>query len=176
MRLFAVLALSILAFASAPVLADKVAADGSPLLLEKLTLAHQKPTELMNLFLSKKMPIAVPGQRFIPLGESYLPKGIEGVLAFQLDNSLIVRGTSEALEALKRGIQIADVKIDRPSKEQAVAVLTPKRLHPRFLREQFLKLPDAGTATVKDEQLTICGSTEWVEEALRIAIRGEIGE
>jgi type II secretory pathway component GspD/PulD (secretin) len=43
------------------------------------------------------------------MGANLVPDGIEGVLGYPLDNSLVVQGTPEAIEQLKRIIRLLDI-------------------------------------------------------------------
>ena len=63
--------------------------------LEKIALKHQKALTLLDL-------LTRPDR---------LPEGIDAILNYPLDNSLLVSGTPEALDKLKR----AAVRLDRPS-------------------------------------------------------------
>jgi hypothetical protein len=190
MRTSAVLALSLLALAPLPTLAQQAApAQEEAVLLEKIKLVHQKPQELIQLLSPRPdskaillkdeggKAVAPPaGEELVRPEESLIPAGIQGILSFEHDNSLVVRGTLPAVEALKRGVRVADVEITRPAKGQSVMVLSPTRLQPKFLREQLLKLPVGGTATVNGERLRLEGAAAWVDQALRVVIRSEMAE
>ena len=97
---------------------DQPAADEDPIrgdsasVLEKIVLQHIPADELARL---------VRGT------DGKLPAGIEGVLVYRIDNSLLVRGTREAIAALKRRIAVADRPIvTTPEAPQPVINLPPE--------------------------------------------------
>lgn len=177
MRRSAVLvALSLLALSPLPTHAepDAPAAVEQDSVLEKIRLTHQKPDAMMRILNGGSKDEKPVRGTLTP--SPLFPAGLDGILAFQLDNSLIVRGTSSAVEALKRGIRVADVKVSYPTKERAAVLLSPTRLQPKFLQEKLLKLPNAGATKVEGDQLRLEGAAAWVDQALRVVVQSEMAE
>lgn len=176
MRASAVFALSLLTFAAVPTMAQQTATSQveEATVQETIRLTKQKPDFMMK-FLSMT-PTEENIQGDTCANSALLPPGINRILASMADNSLIVSGTPAAVEALKRGVRVADVEMSHPAKNHTTLVLTPTRLQPRFLREQLLKLPEDGKASVRGERLRLEGTAAWVDRALRMVVRSEMAE
>jgi len=171
MRTSTLLALSLLAAMPVPTMAQLPAPE--PALQEqqgvreKFWLSHQKSNFIMRLLLDGKR---------INFDRSLVPVGIMGISTPLETDCMVLEGTPSALEALKRGLLVADVEMVSPNKQRSIVIVTPKRLKPQELSERALKLPGAGVTQVRGEQVAIDGNPVWVREVLRIVIRAEIAE
>lgn len=174
MRSLAVLALSLVTLVPLHTLAqqDQTTPTTPKLVREKFWLAHQKSNAIWRLLHVITRDRAGRPQ-FV---ERLAPAAILHIQQTHEDDCLIIEGTESAIEALKRGILVADVEMVSPNRSRKIVLLTPKSLSPQELRERILKLPDAGVTQIRGDQIGIDGSPKWVDDAIRVAIRAEIGE
>jgi len=161
MRLLLPLALAFGAACAAPAYAQEAAPSGD-LVTEKVTLTHARPSALLHLLFDK-----VAGERTRP------PEGIRGILVYELDNSLVVRGTPDAVRRLRQGVRAVDTPFEEAN-GRAQVTLKPARSDAAALAEAVLRLPAAGSATVRENQLELSGSSEWVRLAMRRVIEAEM--
>lgn len=134
----------------------------TPLVTEKIAFLHSKARDFLLLLYGRAS--AKP---------DITPDGIRGVLAYELDNSLLVRGTAASIQRLKAGARVADVAISRQDDQDRV-LLRPIVASPAALTLQVRRLPGAGTATPREDGLELVGSAEWVRLATRTVIAAEM--
>ena len=98
------------------------------------------------------------------------------MLGYPLDHTLLVRGTPEALKALREAVVVVDVKVERekPGEDRARTALTPRRAKMEEVQRKILALPDAGTVIEQGGRLILEGKADWVRAALREAFLAEI--
>jgi hypothetical protein len=103
-----------------------------------------------------------------------LPAEVSGILAYPLDQSLLVRGKIRGIWALRRAIAKVDVPIEQREGAAARATLRPLRGDPALLRERILALPGAGEVTLQERALLLEGSRDWIVRALGLAVQAEL--
>jgi hypothetical protein len=129
--------------------------------VEKVILAFTKPDDMVRL-ISQKVGV---------------PKALEGILGYPLDNSLLVRGKPSAISALKDAVAIGDIVVGFDTAEFRTAKLTFRKAKPeqaQTVREVILKLNGAGSASIEDSRISVRGSEKWVTEAIAAAMRAEM--
>jgi len=161
MRVTLALCLTLTSLAFGPVLAQETArpeeARPAELVMRKMKLAHLKPEECLKLLTSARVP-----------------EGVQGILTYPIDNSLIARGTPGALSAMERGVRIVDVQVTELPNGAARTSLHPGRVSGETLRTRLLALPEAGAATWYDGVLALEGKRAWVRATIRRAMQLEM--
>ncbi len=110
-------------------------------------------------------------------GKVGMPKGIDVILGYPRDRSLLVKGRADAIRTLKDAVSVGDVAIRSESPEIHTATLTFAKTKPALvdkLREAILSLPGSGTAKVDGSRLAIRGKLKWVNEAIAAAMLAEM--
>jgi hypothetical protein len=79
------------------------------------------------------------------------------ILSYPLDNSVIMRGTPEAVDAVKSALATADVPI-----ESNRLVITLRGAAPEVVRDHALALPLAGTVEVDGRTVRFQGQQKWL--------------
>jgi hypothetical protein len=146
MRTAAMLALTLLPFAPLPTLAQQPAPGSveSEKVREKFWLAHQTPSAMMKLLFVRTKD----QNGRLRFSERLAPPGVTGFGTSSIDNCLILEGTRPAMEALKRGLLVADVEVVRPSRYRTIVLLTqapdpPGAERPRHEASRRRHHPDA---------------------------------
>jgi hypothetical protein len=127
--------------------------------VEKLKLRHQTPDLILGL-----------------LKKDALPKEVEGILGYPLDNSLFAQGSRSGIEAFRRGVETIDVPITYFSATEAEVTLSVGRLPPQPLLRDLRKLKDAGRVRIENRSLVIHGQPAWVKEALGVVARAVMAD
>ena len=118
------------------------------------------------------LPVARRDKVALQNPDGIIPTGIQGLLAFASDKSLLVRGTPDAVELLKDVVRFLDVERSQV-KSRVRLTIRPKRGRPETMREEALKLEGAGKAEVVEGGLALEGGEDWVNRVLRAAARVE---
>ena len=168
-------ALSLIALLLVGPLLPRAASAAEPV-VEKIKLLHADPNALIRLFSGGATKGMTEQEKAEAQRQSAVPKGIQGLLGYPLDNTVIVQGTPEAIEQLKRGIRVADVERTDLKNGRFQVVLAPDKKNVDRLDRAVRALPGAGIVEVKDGRLTLEGAEAWVEASLRAAIRVELTE
>ena len=151
----------------------KVAAPEKEVL--KITLAHTDPDAMMLFLFGGKLGGFREAQKSKVNEKSLVPSGIDGMLGYPLDGSVLAQGSPRAIQDLRRVIQLADVKMEMTEGLFHVTVsVSPANAN--AARETVLHLAGAGFSDASEKGLTLTGSQDWVRAAMRDAIRIETAE
>jgi hypothetical protein len=176
LSLSAVFLLSVLLFITAPVFAHTDSPGSPPLTPTPLRLKYRKPAEIVALFGQERLPGPgghIPRAARSDEEESLVPAGVDGVLRSEAPDQVILIGT-EGVPDIRHCIQVLDVPTERIGPDREKVVLTLRRADARRLRMLVLRLPEAGTAELKGQQLVLAGNRAWLHRALRQVIRAEL--
>jgi hypothetical protein len=101
------------------------------------------------------------------------PAGVSGVLAYPLDDSLIVRGTPAAIAEAKSALAVIDVPFEQGRRLE----VTLRRGELGAVGKAALALPKAGTILLRGEKtLRFEGDAEWLDAVRGVVFAAEIAD
>lgn len=150
-----VLLLAVLTLIGAFAPAAPRAAEDDGRVVDKLVLKHWSP----NLLIKET------------LREGVVPPGVDGILGYPKDSSLLIRGTAEGVTNLKRALRVIDVPGAEIEHGDTTVTIRPDRADAGDLRELMLALPQPGSVTLQEGALTLKGRAAWVRRGLALTAR-----
>lgn len=139
--------------------------------LAKIHLDYLAPAEGLSLLL-REAPAEKSDELHGP--QSLVPSGVEMLIGFPPDNSLLVRGRPSEIALLRAALTIVDRPKVRHSRERVLARLEPCSAPARLVAVAMRRLLDAGAVAVQTGVVELEGSEEWVRRALRLAMEMEM--
>jgi hypothetical protein len=171
--------LSLLAVSADMILAHKDSPASPPLVPHPLWLQHRTPAEIIALFARERFP-DLPGDRLpraarTDAAESLLPYGVDAVLRGEDADQVVLVGTG-GVSDVQNCIRVIDAPIEKTGADRERIVLTLRHADAHRVRAAVLRLPEAGSVSIQDRQLTLEGPRAWLHRALRQVIRAELNE
>lgn len=175
----AALTVPLLALSARPLFGHVDSPGSPPLVPSPLRLKYRKPSEIVALFAREQLPDS-PGARIpraarIDEAESLVPSGVDAVLRTGDPDQVVLVGTEGVLQ-VRDCIQVLDAPLESTDPDREKIVLTLRHADGHRLRASVLRLPEAGSAVLKGQQLLLEGKRPWLHRALRQVIRAELKE
>lgn len=106
---------------------------------------------------------------------SLAPEGIQALLAFPADRSILIRGTAPAIRQFKSTLRLLDLA-PKGAEDHRQYTITLQSARPELVRDVLLELGEEGKAETDGKSLKLEGSPAWVHRALRIVVRLETSD
>lgn len=165
----ALVALSLAGFPAAGLSADGTSSQPAVVRVP-VSFSHLKCEEAWVLLLSRT---ATTKEAVRGVKDAVVPTGIQGLVLYPLNNTLLVQGEPGAVEALKKGLALVDQPLENPAKDQVRVKLQPQWIDAALLRIAVAAIPEGGTAELTGRTVTVAGTPAWLHQALRLSIQLE---
>jgi len=159
--------------------AHGMSAGDKPLVSGVVTLQHLRASEVISLFAREQLPSGgakAPRAARAGTGESLLPAGIDALLPAAEPGSVDLVGNEDVFSRLNDCLRVLDVPLKSAGPGRQRVTLTLQRADARSVRAAVLRLPGHGAARVSGRELVLEGTPQWLHQALRQVIRGELQE
>jgi hypothetical protein len=165
---------ALLALALLLPLAGRADNDPGEVVTARLKLSYAEPNALVRLLSGASDNPDPKEAQEERRRRSLVPEGIRGLVGYPQERAMYVQGTPQAIERLRRAVQVADTKRDDLGNGRVRMALTPTPAHLERLDRAVRALPGAGAVEVKAGRLMLEGTLAWVDESLRSVIRLEV--